>query len=122
MGRRVTSIAEYIEAAPKAGQPHLRKLHALLKKVAPKAEEAIKWNQPFFIEPRFLFSFCALKKHLNFIAARTSFANEKLGDYKTTPMGILQVPYDKPLPEALIRKVAKAQVQAVRKRKDASFW
>ena len=50
--QRPTTIAEYIAAAPAAGQPHLRQLYAILKSVAPQAQEAIKWGTPFFIEPR----------------------------------------------------------------------
>jgi len=49
-GNRPTTIAEYIQAAPAEGQPHLRQLYALLKKVAPDAQEAIKWGNPFFVE------------------------------------------------------------------------
>ena len=38
------TIDAYIAAAPAAGQPHLRQLHALLQGVAPKAEQVIKWG------------------------------------------------------------------------------
>ncbi len=58
---RPTTIAEYIRAAPAVGQPHLCKLCKILKSVAPKAEETIKWGTPFFVEPRFLFAFAAYK-------------------------------------------------------------
>ena len=34
----------------------------------------------------------------------------------------LQVAYDEPLPEALIRKIAKYQLKLVRERKDYAFW
>jgi uncharacterized protein YdhG (YjbR/CyaY superfamily) len=64
--KRPTTIAEYIRAAPREGQPHLRRLYAVLKSVAPEAEEAIKWGTPFFVEPRFLFAFSAHKAHLDF--------------------------------------------------------
>ena len=64
--KRPATIAEYIKAAPREGQPHLRRLRAILRKVAPKAEEAIKWGAPFYIEPRFLFSFNACKAHCSF--------------------------------------------------------
>ena len=43
------TIDAYIAAAPAAGQPHLRQLHALLQSVAPKAEQVIKWGHPFFV-------------------------------------------------------------------------
>lgn len=41
---RPATIDAYIAAAPAAGQPHLRQLHALLQGVAPKAERVIKWG------------------------------------------------------------------------------
>jgi len=44
--KRPTTVAEYIRAAPREGQPHLRRLYAILKSVAPEAEEAIKWAAP----------------------------------------------------------------------------
>ena len=39
---RPTTIAEYIRAAPRQGQPHLRRLYAILKSVAPQATEVIR--------------------------------------------------------------------------------
>jgi uncharacterized protein YdhG (YjbR/CyaY superfamily) len=105
--KRPTTIAEYIAAAPRESQPHLRRLYAILKSVAPQAEEAIKWGTPFFVEPRFLFAFSAHKAHCNF--APTSAALEAfrkaLADHKTTK-NYLQIPYDQPLPEQLIRQIA----------------
>ena len=63
---RPTTIPAYIRAAPREGQPHLRRLYEILKSVAPDADETIKWGTPFFVEPRFLFAFSAHKTHLNF--------------------------------------------------------
>ena len=85
-GKRPTTIAEYIRAAPRAGQPHLRRLHALLKSVAPDAEEAIKWGTPFFVEPRFLFAFSAHKAHCSFAPAAAALAQfrEELKAHSTT--------------------------------------
>ena len=42
--KRPTTIAKYIRAAPCEGQPHLRRLYAILKSIAPQAAEAIKWG------------------------------------------------------------------------------
>jgi len=120
---RPATIAEYIRAAPPAGQAHLRQLHEILKAVAPKAQQTIKWGMPFFIEPRFLFSFSAHKAHLNFApseGALLRFARE-LQAHRTTK-NMLQLPYDEDLPEALIRKIAKDRLREVRARQDDSFW
>ena len=122
-GKRPTTIAEYIQAAPKEGQPHLRQLHALLKSVAPKAQEAIKWGNPFFIEPRFLFAFSAHKNHLSFAPGPEALEafRDDLAQHKTTK-NFLQVPYSEALPAALIRKIAKYRLKAVSERQDDGFW
>ena len=122
-GKRATTIPGYIDAAPAAGQAHLRRLYAILKSVAPKAEEAIKWDNPFFIEPRFLFAFSAHKAHLSFspsAQALQHFRAELVGH--DTTRHFLKVRYDQPLPEALIRKIAKFQLGSLRGRKDDGFW
>jgi uncharacterized protein YdhG (YjbR/CyaY superfamily) len=121
--RKPNTIAEYIAAAPPEGQPHLRRLHAILRKVAPKAEVAIKWGTPFYIEPRFLFAFSAHKAHLNFTPMESGLDpfRKECGKYKATKVA-LQVPYNKPLPEELIRRIALRRVQDVRKRDDDGFW
>ena len=121
MKGKASTIAEYIRAAPKAGQPHLRKLYSILKAAAPDADEAIKWGQPFFVNPRFVYAFSAYRSHLNFAPtpdALKAFAKE-LAEHKTTK-NYLQVPYDHPLPEDLIRKIAEYRVRNVGE--GESFW
>ena len=121
--KRPKTIAEYIEAAPRAGQPHLRKIYAILKSVAPDAEEAIKWNTPFFIEPRFLFAFSAHKAHCSFAPSEAALEvfHKELKQHQTTK-NFLQIPYDEPVPEKLIRKIAEYRLQVVSEREDDSFW
>jgi uncharacterized protein YdhG (YjbR/CyaY superfamily) len=122
-GKRPTSIAGYIEAAPRAGQPHLRRLYAILKQAAPEAEEAIKWGMPFFVEPKFLFAFSAHKDHLNLAPSPTVLEHfsAALAAHRTTK-NMFQLPYDQPLPEALLRKIAKYRVKLVGEREDDGFW
>jgi uncharacterized protein YdhG (YjbR/CyaY superfamily) len=123
MARRPSTIEEYIRAAPAAGQPHLRRIHEILAAVAPNAEQVIKWGTPFFVEPRFLFSYSAYKAHLNFAPSEGALLRfgKELQGHRTTKY-MLQVPYDQPLPEALIRKIAKDRLREVRARKDDAFW
>jgi uncharacterized protein YdhG (YjbR/CyaY superfamily) len=118
-----TTIPAYIKAAPAAAQPHLRRIHALLKEAAPQATEAIKWGSPFFVEPRFLFGFSAHKAHLSFAPPAATLAHfaKQLAAFQTTKM-TLKLPYDQPLPEALIRKMAAHRVKIVGARQDDSFW
>ena len=121
--KRPTSIAEYIAAAPKVGQPHLRKIHAILRSVAPDAEQTIKWGNPFFVQPRFLFAFSAFKAHVTFAPspeASEAFRGE-LTTHKTTK-NFFQIAYDEPVPESLVRKIAEYQLKTVSARTDDGFW
>jgi len=120
-GKRPTTIDEYIRAAPAAGQPHLRRVYAILRSVAPDAQEVIKWGAPFFVDPRFVFSFSAFKAHL--VLAPTPAVlehfREELQGHQTTK-NYLKIPYDEPVPEKLIRKIATYRVKNMGE--GDSFW
>src|SRR5258706_16446802 len=105
--KRPTTIAEYIQAAPRESQPHLRQLYAILKRVAPEADEAIKWGTPFFVEPRFLFAFSAHGAHLNFapMAAGLETSPAAPGKHKA-PKNFLQIPYTDAPQEGWISRIA----------------
>jgi uncharacterized protein YdhG (YjbR/CyaY superfamily) len=113
--KRPATITEYIEAAPPEARSHLRQLYRILKSVAPDGTEAIKWGVPVFWERRILFGFAAYKAHISFgpgPAAMKHFSKE-LAKYKTGK-GTMQIPYDQPLPEDLVRKIAAYCITDVR--------
>lgn len=121
--KKPATIVAYIKAAPSAGQPHLRRMYTILKGVAPKAKGAIKWGTPFFVEPRFLYAFSAHRNHLDFapgISVMDHFRKD-FAPYKSTKY-MLQVRYDQPFPDALIRRMAKECCRRLRARKTDSFW
>ena len=110
-----TTVDEYIKAAPKEAQQMLQEIRAILKSVAPKATEAIKWGSPVLEDKRILFAFSAHKTHINFMPTQSSLApfKKELEDY-TTGKDTIQLPYDKPLPKALIKKIAAYRVKDVK--------
>jgi uncharacterized protein YdhG (YjbR/CyaY superfamily) len=115
--KKPTTVTEYINAAPKEAQKKLREIRAILKKVAPKAKEGLKWGSPVFEEKRILFAYAAFKSHLNFMptpSAMKAFKKE-LENYKTGK-GTIQFPYDKPLPKTLIRKIAMFRAKELREK------
>lgn len=114
------TVDGYIEAAPKQAQAMLRELRAILKSVAPKAKEAIKWGYPVLEAEHILFSYSAHKTHLNFMPTRTTLEPFK-EDLKnlTTGRDTIQFPYDKPMPKALIKRIAKYRVKEVAQ---GSLW
>jgi uncharacterized protein YdhG (YjbR/CyaY superfamily) len=122
-GKRPTTIVEYIRAAPSDGQPQLRRLYTILERVAPEAEQAIKWGTPFFVEPRFLFAFSAHKAHCNFVPTANALKafRKELSKHKTTKRS-LQIRYGEPLPEDLVRRIAEYCVREVTEREDDAFW
>ena len=110
-----TTVEEYINAAPKEAQEKLHELRLILKEIAPKATEAIKWGSPIFEENRILFSFSAFKSHINFMPTRKTLDlfRDELKDY-TTGRDTIQLPYNKPIPKALIKKIATHRAKDVR--------
>src|SRR5262249_55085589 len=110
-----TTVAEYIDAAPKEVKKKLHEIRAILKDVVPKARETLKWGAPVFEEGRILFSYSAHKSHLNFMPTHPAMKpfKEELAEFKTGK-DTIQFPYDKPLPKALIRKIAAFRAKQVR--------
>ena len=112
-----STVEEYINGKPKEVQGKLNEIRAILKTVAPKAKEVIKWGSPMFEENRILFSYSAFKSHLNFMPTRKTLDHfrKELEDYQTGK-DTIQFPYDKPLPKGLIRRIATYRAKQVRER------
>lgn len=108
-------IKAYINEFPDPVQKKLRELRAVLKKVAPKAKEVIKWGMPMFEENRILFAYAGFKNHMNFLPTPSALEpfKKELTDYKTGK-GSLQLPYSEPLPTELIQKIAEYRAKDVR--------
>ena len=121
MAPRPKTMDEYIVAAPREAQTKLRELRRILRAVAPKAKETLKWGNPVFEEKRILFAFAAFKSHLNFMPTPSAMEpfRKELSKY-TAGKGSIQFPYDQPLPKVLIRKIAGYRVKEVRE-KDARW-
>jgi uncharacterized protein YdhG (YjbR/CyaY superfamily) len=106
------TVSEYIARQPAARQKKLREMRALLKKAAPGATEEVKWGAPTFAYKRILFAYPAYKHHISFAPTPAVIAalKKELKGYKTGK-GSVQFPLEKPLPKALITKLAKRRVK-----------
>ena len=102
------SVDAYLKAAPAAVRPKLEQMRALFKAAAPKAEEGISYGMPYYKQDGALGGFALFKSHIGFFpgAIVKDFADD-LTAYKTSK-GTIQLPLDKPLPVALIKKILKA--------------
>ncbi len=116
--RKYQSIDEYISEFPKKTADKLTAIRNIIKRIAPGAEEAIRYNIPTFILNGNLVHFAGFNSHIGFYPTPggiSAFKND-LAEFKTSK-GAIQFPLDTPLPEALIRKIVAFRVQENKSRK-----
>jgi len=119
--RKPTTVTEYISAAPKAVRARLREMRALIASAAPGSVQSLKWGMPAFSYKRILVIFGAFRHHIGFFitpSVKRAFEKELVG-YKTASSSV-QLPYDKPLPKSLVRKLVACRVKQERA-KDAKW-
>ena len=113
------NIDEYIAAHPPKVQAILRKLRATVRKAAPEAEERISYRMPAFFQEGVIIYFAAFQRH---IGVYPPVRDEKLKGLIVQyagPKGNLQFPLDRPIPYALIGRIAKSRLRENQQRKRA---
>jgi uncharacterized protein YdhG (YjbR/CyaY superfamily) len=103
---QITSIDEYIAQAPEQGQPFLKKIRSLAKRLCPHADEVISYGMPALKEGRVFFYFAAFKSHIGIYPPipDDSPLIKELKEFRG-PKGNLQFQYLGDIPYALIEKV-----------------
>jgi len=106
------NIDEYIADFPKETQAAMEKVRAAIKKAAPRAEEAIKYQIPTFVLNGNLIHFGGYKNHIGLYPGSKPVEEfkEQLSGYKLSK-GTVQLPLDKPMPVGLIGKITKSCVK-----------
>ncbi len=112
MNAAYTTIDEYIATFPADIQAILQKIRATIRKAAPQAEEAIKYQMPTFVLNGNLVHFAAFKHHIGFYPVPTGIEKFKkeLSVYKGAK-GSVQFPLDQPIPYGLIGRIVKFRVK-----------
>ena len=113
---------EYIATFPKATQEILEQIRAIIKELAPAAEETFSYNMPTFnLNDQYLIYFAGFKNHVSIYPVPTG--NEELEEafesYKTSGKGTIQFPLNKPLPIDLIKKIILFRVKESAKKNTA---
>jgi uncharacterized protein YdhG (YjbR/CyaY superfamily) len=125
--RAPSDIDSYIRNEPAPIQKKLRTVRSLIRKAAPKATEKIAWGMPTLYLEGNLIHFAAFKGHLSLFPGTAAILHFKkdLIRYKTSK-GTIQIPYDLPIPAALVIQITKycvkrnlAAVEAKKKAKAA---
>jgi uncharacterized protein YdhG (YjbR/CyaY superfamily) len=109
------SVDEYIAAFTPATQKVLEQVRSTIRAAAPGAVETISYSMPTFdLHGRHLVHFAGYARHLGLYpmpSAIEAFGAE-LAVYHTAK-GSIQFPLDRPLPEALIRRIVEFRVGEV---------
>jgi uncharacterized protein YdhG (YjbR/CyaY superfamily) len=103
-------VDKYIAAAPKAAQPHLRALRAIIREEAPSAEEVFSYRMPSYTYLGKLMYFAAFKSHVGLYPVGNADKHLGMGAYMTGK-GTYQFPLDRPLPERDIRRLVRTRVK-----------
>ncbi len=108
------TIDTYISTFPTETQKILKKIKKIVKDLAPKAVEAIKYGIPTFVLKENLVHFAAYTKHIGFYPTPSvvEHFSKELQGYKTAK-GSIQFPLDKPIPYELITRMVKFRVKEV---------
>jgi len=106
------TIDEYIASFPIDVQKILEEIRMTIRKAAPDAEEAIKYQIPTFILKGNLIHFAAYKKHIGLYPAPRGIEQFKTALFAyEAGKGTLRFPLDKPVPFGLISRIVKFRVK-----------
>jgi len=106
------TIDEYIAGFPEGVQEILENIRKTIRKAAPGAEEAIKYQMPTFILHGNLVHFAVFKKHIGLYPAPVGVEEfkEALSGFEGAKSSAM-FPLDKPIPFDLIGKIVEFQVR-----------
>lgn len=113
------TVDEYLAAVPEPARTTLNKIRATIRSAAPpEATETISYGMPAFKHQGVLVWFAAFANHCSLFptAAIIQKFKSELKAY-TISKGTIQFPADKPLPAALVKKIVKARVAQIEKKK-----
>jgi uncharacterized protein YdhG (YjbR/CyaY superfamily) len=113
-GPAAKTVDEYLANLPEPARSTLTHIRAVIRSVVPKeATEVISYRIPIFKFNGMLVGYAAFAKHCSLFPTGSGviekFAKELKG-YKTSK-GTIQFPSDKPLSDALLRKIVKQRVK-----------
>jgi uncharacterized protein YdhG (YjbR/CyaY superfamily) len=113
------NVDEYLAGVPEPARSTLTKIRAAIRSVVPpETTETISYRIPAFKHKEVLVWFAAFSDHCSLFptaAVIEAFKNELKGF--STSKGTIQFPTDKPLPTALVKKLVKARVAQIERKK-----
>lgn len=105
-------VDTYIAAAPKPSQPMLRELRRAIKTAAPKAQESISYQMPYYSYNGRVAYIAGYKRHVSMYVmgrAKKKYARE-LKPYLTSK-ATLRFPIGTRIPVTLVKKLVKDRMK-----------
>lgn len=118
-GKKISNDVDgYIESYPKDVRALLKIMRQKIRKAAPQASEKISYGIPTFYLGGNLVHFGGFKDHVSFFPTSSGVKafSKQLSKYDVSK-GTVRFPLDKPLPLALITKIAKFRVKEMEVKK-----
>ncbi|MEO8267053.1 MAG: DUF1801 domain-containing protein [Ilumatobacteraceae bacterium] len=107
-------LDDYFAQLPAVAIPHLTTLRSLCRAGLPKADEALQWNNPAFVQGGTrLLMLQSFKQHCSLRFPTRQFAEQReaveSAGYEAGE-GFIKLPYDRDLPVALLKGLIKARL------------
>ncbi|MGC2475285.1 MAG: DUF1801 domain-containing protein [Candidatus Sulfotelmatobacter sp.] len=113
-GKAAKTPDDYLAGIPEPARSTLQHVRKVIRSVVPpETTEVISYRMPMFKYKGMLVAYAAFANHCSLFPTGSGvldrFAKELKG-YRTSK-GTIQFPSDKPLPDALLKKIVKARVK-----------
>jgi uncharacterized protein YdhG (YjbR/CyaY superfamily) len=113
-GKVPKTVDEYLAEVPEPARSTLAHIRKVIRSVVPKeATEVISYRIPMFKYNGMLIGYAAFAKHCSLFPTGSGVIDKfkkELAGYRTS-RGTIQFPSDKPLPDALIKKIVNVRVR-----------
>jgi uncharacterized protein YdhG (YjbR/CyaY superfamily) len=113
-GKVAKTVDEYLADVPEPACSTLKHVRAVIRSVVPKeTTEVVSYGMPMFKFNGMLVGYAAFKNHCSLFPTGSSVLDQfekELKGYRTSK-GTIQFPPDKPLPDALVKKIVRARVK-----------
>ncbi|MFZ0859048.1 MAG: DUF1801 domain-containing protein [Candidatus Sulfotelmatobacter sp.] len=113
-GKAAANVDEYLAGVPEPAGSTLKHVRAVIRSVVPpETTEVISYRIPMFKYKGMLVGYAAFKNHCSLFPTGSGVIKKFEKELKgfATSKGTIQFPSDKPLPDALVRKIVKARVK-----------
>ncbi len=112
-GAAAKTVEQYLEAVPEPARSTLKKVRAAIRSAVPReTTELISYGIPMFKYKGLLIGYAAFTNHCSLFPMGSSLLKKFASDLDgySLSKGTIRFPVDRPLPAALLRKLARARV------------